>query len=420
MSAQIGAVRLRTGLNGSNINGLINRTVNEVHAQISFSHFGDLSVIAPTNTTIQVSMNVRIPMTVPRPFHDLYSHIVQGKASSKRPSPTYSSDIVLPIPLTFDVTQLIPNGAERDPDLAMQLTNYSDKLFARKKIVGTISNLSIDHIYPVVTTRRHSLYLSTLQSPIDVLNSSRAEIASFAQELVDDEDISDDDVIPTNEKMLHLLRKVDENNLKVCAALLGSFMEQQISIPLMKSELDTAKILSEKSSPVAIGAWVLFSLGYAGVLSKLSSRKGSPLLVQIADYISGILSDGLEKPSKNASKYDAKLQFLLHGIKKTVSCSTQYISYSLERQLCNHRKFDESISVKELIERWDTLFEGDALSLVARSHRPLTARWLKWALLIHNLREALAEYSCVGVTGLVNSGKSQLVSNLFGVKVYYV
>jgi len=69
------------------------------------------------------------------------------------------------------------------------------------------------------------------------------------------------------------------------------------------------------------------------------------------------------------------------------------------------------------VKQWDEIFKGDALSLVAKSHRSLVARWIKWAVLVHDLRESLAKYTCVGVTGLVNSGKSYLVSKLFGIEV---
>ena len=108
---------------------------------------------------------------------------------------------------------------------------------------------------------------------------------------------------------------------------------------------------------------------------------------------------------------------MLLGMKETISCSTQYISYSLEHQLCSNLKFDKSISVKKLVEDWEKTFKGDALSLVAKTHRPLIARWLKWAVLVHDLREALASYTCVGVIGLINSGKSKLVNTLFKVQV---
>ena len=283
-----------------------------------------------------------------------------------------------------------------------------------------ICDHNIEHLYPVSTHRRHTLYAVTLQSPLEVLRSAREKIASFLKDSQEDLDSSAQSTQSSNEQMLALVREIKEDNLRICAALLGAFMEQQIRIPLIKTEdLDTANLLSEKSSPVAMGVWALFSVSYEELVAKLNLLKGNPLFVEIAGYISGVLSDDFKKPSKKTSNYNGKLQFLLQGIKKkkTVSCSGQYISYSLEHQLCQNLKFEKSTSVKTLIRDWDKIFKEDALSLVARSHRPLIARWLKWAVLIHDLREALAKYTCIGVIGLVNSGKSQLVSKLFGVEV---
>jgi len=225
--------------------------------------------------------------------------------------------------------------------------------------------------------------------------------------------------------MLEFVREIREDNLKICAALLGSFMEQQIHIPLLDSPMDTAKVLSSRSAPVAVGVWALFSMSHLDLQRMLSSTQGNSLTVEIADYIAGIFDPKLKHPEtkhtkQSDSKYAGKLQFMLQGIKKTVSCSTQYISYSLERQLCNNPKVNESIKsikVQGLIDDWDKIFKGDALSLVAKSHRPLIARWMKWAILVHDLREALASYMCVGVIGLINSGKSQLVNTLFKVQV---
>lgn len=70
-----------------------------------------------------------------------------------------------------------------------------------------------------------------------------------------------------------------------------------------------------------------------------------------------------------------------------------------------------------LVDRWDHIFRDNVMALVVPSHRSLIARWLKWALMIHHLREELARYTAVGVVGLVNSGKSLLVSTLFNIKV---
>jgi hypothetical protein len=140
--------------------------------------------------------------------------------------------------------------------------------------------------------------------------------------------------------------------------------------------------------------------------------------VKIADYVKAIVS---AQSDASDNQYAAKLQFLVQGMEKTVTCNSQYVSYSLERQLtdlCEKQRIDPSIPLDDLLLRWGKLFKEETLSLVARSHRPLIARWLKWALMVHNLREELAKYTAVGVTGLVNSGKSKLVSTLFGLQVH--
>lgn len=119
-------------------------------------------------------------------------------------------------------------------------------------------------------------------------------------------------------------------------------------------------------------------------------------------------------------KYAGKLQFMVQGMNETVSCNSHYVSYSLERQLielCKMLKIDETTPLETLISNWDEIFKDNVMSLVVKTHRSLIARWLKWALMIHHLREELARYTAVGVVGLVNSGKSLLVSTLFNVKV---
>ena len=105
---------------------------------------------------------------------------------------------------------------------------------------------------------------------------------------------------------------------------------------------------------------------------------------------------------------------------KTVTCNTQRVSYSLERQLvelCRERNINAETSLSTITGKWSVLFKGYTLSLVHHRCRLLIARWLKWALMIHNLREELAKYTAVGVVGLVNSGKSKLVNTLFGIEV---
>ena len=351
-------------------------------------------------------------------IRDRYADVASHRFSS---SQSYQFTYPVGIVATSKI-ELVAKREVQNDKIADKLSACSNRmtrdLRSKSMIADYLCNMSIECVYPMKSTHtRHSLYSTSLKSPLDVLHSARVQMALLLEELHDDSDLNPEDLKPSNERMLDVLKEIDENSLKVCAALLGSFMEQKVCIPLIKSEMDTANILAEKSSPVAMGAWVLFSLGYPELHAKLSLLRGHPLMVEITNYICGVLSNNLDKPSKRTSQYDAKLQFLLQGVTRIVSCSSQYISYSLERQLCSNLKFDRSIPVKELVAKWDGIFKGDALSLVAKSHRSLIARWLKWAVLIHDLREALAEYTCVGVTGLMNSGKSQLVSKLFGIQV---
>ena len=364
-----------------------------------------ISISAPTRDQIKVTVHAPVGIAP-----QSYSDIIQ-KNPPEILWETFESTSDLP-PLPPEL-----NNKTTHPKLADGLDKYTVSLGVGEKLHDLISNLSIEHVYPVDSHRRYATRTTTLKSPIEVLRDTRDKIASFIEESQQDLNNSQS-TQSSNEQMLALVRDINEHNLRICAALLGAFMEQQIRIPLIKSEIDTAGVLSEMSSPVAMGVWALFSMGYKELQAKLASLKGDPMFVEIADYISGVLSDNLQKPSRRSSKYDGKLQFLLQGIKRTVSCSSQYISYSLEHQLCSNLKFDKDTTIKKLIDNWDKIFHGDALSLVAKSHRPLIARWLKWAILIHDLRESLAKYTCVGVTGLVNSGKSQLVSKLFGVQVH--
>jgi len=215
--------------------------------------------------------------------------------------------------------------------------------------------------------------------------------------------------------MLKNVNEIRQGDLAICTSLLGGFMEQQeIDIPLVKSRSDRSEALS-LSGKASVGVWALSSLDYSAIQPILARCHGKQLLVKIENYVKAIFSAKAMASEANDNQYAAKLQFIVQGVRKTVTCNTQYISYSLERQLselCEDRKIDTHFSLDKLAGQWGVLFKDNILSLVAISHRPLIARWLKWALMVHNLREELAKYTAVGVVGLVNSGKSRLVNTL--------
>jgi polynucleotide 5'-kinase involved in rRNA processing len=107
-------------------------------------------------------------------------------------------------------------------------------------------------------------------------------------------------------------------------------------------------------------------------------------------------------------------------MKKSVTCNQSYISYSLERQVedqCKKRNIYHNTPVEEILDQWNDNFEDETLTLVPNEYRRLVARWIKWSLMINNLRESLARQTAIGVIGLVNSGKSKFVRSLFGKEV---
>ncbi len=303
------------------------------------------------------------------------------------------------------------HGVAPNVDLPEQfyLTNIPSlqkKIFENFRRSGVVSSvicrLNISSLYGVSNEQ--------LKSPIETLQLGKEKLAST----------SDKFECLNNTLMLKTVNDIRQKELAICTSLLAGFMEQhEIDIPLMKSEKDHSKAF-ELSARASVGVWALSSLDFEHIQPILKQCRGEQLLVKIEDYIKGIVEAKAMSPTPDDTQYAAKLQFIVQGAKKTVTCNSQYISYSLERQLadlCSERKITEEISLEKLLLLWEQFFEKNILSLVAKSHRPLIARWLKWALMVHNLREELAKYTAVGVVGLVNSGKSRLITTLFGIQV---
>ena len=291
------------------------------------------------------------------------------------------------------------------------------------KQLDTICGVNLQCVYPMTSSED-----SSLKSPLEILSEGRKKLSWLAQRATDAsqtevESVTNTDKSDTslsslyNAKMLQVVNDIRANELKVCTSLLGAFMEEQIRVPLMKSSIDTARVLNLVMSAAAVGVWALFSLSLGDIKTLLSSIPSRSFLVEVKKYIRGIFKE----ETVNADEtYAGKLQFMVQGLEETVSCNSHYISYSLERQLielCRKLNISKSTPLDTLIKDWDSIFKDDVLSLVVPSYRSLIARWLKWALMVHHLREELAKYTSIGVIGLVNSGKSLLVSSLFSIQV---
>lgn len=281
-----------------------------------------------------------------------------------------------------------------------------------------ICGRNIGEMYPISRAISSSLNSDALTPLSQVLRHSRRTLSDFAIK----HDNAKLGVAAVNTSMLEHVNKIVED-LKPCVTMLGGFMEQQIRVPMVNNELDTAKALRTAEHSGAIGVWALFALSQKDIISILSSRKNQTLVFQISKFIEGSHSEGFttkKEDAESVTSYNAKLQFLLQGMKKTVTCSSNYISYSLERELvdiCKECQISASTSLSSIIDKWTVRFKNTALALIPYTYRPLLARWLIWSLNIHQLREGLASYTTVGVIGLVNSGKSTLVNKVFKIEV---
>ena len=283
------------------------------------------------------------------------------------------------------------------------------------KDLNVISGISLQNAYPLDV----SLVDYPLKSPLQILVEGRAKLQHLVKQTTESPALKDSVKLSQlyNSKMLEIVNDIRDNELKVCSLLLGAFMEEQIRVPLMKTPFHTARAIELTASTAALGVWALFSFSYGEVNRLLSAIQSKPLHVEVKEYIKGVFK---HDPVLADEKYAGKLQFMIQGMDETVSCNSHYVSYSLERQLvklCAELKIDESTPLEMLIINWDEIFKDNVLSLVVPTHHSLIARWLKWALMVHHLREELARYTSVGVIGLVNSGKSLLVSTLFNIKV---
>ena len=288
-----------------------------------------------------------------------------------------------------------------------------------------ICGLNIEKLYPVSHDSQQQQHCPALNSPLDMLVHGRKKLGDLRVVTASHQTSkppSSEQVVDrqkSNQLMLQSVNDVRKREVATCATLLGAFMEQEnIAIGLSKSS-SKDQLSLQLSASASVGVWALFSLDYSQIKSILAQCKGEQVLVKIGDYVKAALGS---EDVPDDSQYAAKLQFIVEGMIKTVTCNSQHVSYSLEQQLtdtCKQFNIDATVSVDNLLMRWSKLFKDNVLSLICYVDRPLIARWLKWALMIHELREALAKYIEIGVVGLVNSGKSKLVNTIFGIKVQY-
>ena len=265
---------------------------------------------------------------------------------------------------------------------------------------GIICDLALGSLYSITSDNEgFQSPIKTLELGIDKLKENRT--ASLPP-----------GATSRNTEMLETVNQIRTTVLALCISLLVSFMNQQsVVIPLLAPG---SSHIGKEGLHVSTSA--LAGLGLEEIHSILKDSNKTQMLVKVKMYDE---REGKET-DQDEKDYADKLYFILQCLStNSIKCG----SYSLERQLvsaCGNRAIllTEPDSFSNLVKEWKQKFRSTILTLVASPHRPLIARWLKWSLMVHNLREELAKYTAVGVVGLVNSGKSTLVESLFDIKVY--
>ena len=295
-------------------------------------------------------------------------------------------------------TGLPTEKAEPNPTgncLCSLITQLLNKMGKLEESTGIISGLDVKALYPITSS------IQGLKSPIETLQHGRSRLFSLSADK------------GTNNDMLKTMNLIRQQDLAVCISLLGAFMDQQeIDIPLSRSDVSHLNV----SAKATVGIWAIANLDLENVQTMVEESPGEELVVKVEDYMRSVIEHDEDQRIAKDGQYAAKLQFIVQGLQKTVTCNTQCISYSLERQLADLCKDKPDIhpdSLDNLISNWEIIFEKSILSLVAKTHRPMIARWLNWSLMVHNLREELAKYTTIGVVGPVNSGKSTIAKSLF-------
>ena len=305
------------------------------------------------------------------------------------------------------------------------LVSYCSKRAGEKGRKVSPSNIDLEVIYPSYNVKdTHQREVKCCKAPMTLLTQGRKELNLLSEELIathvgrtDEEKFSN-----TNIKMLEVLTKW-RKEFETCSALLGAFMESQVQIPLEKAGDDkyVNKLAKHtKSFGLSVLGLLILPFEFLNRIMSSLSEDFRQFVVEFSSRLDSVRSKIFRSSGHEFPDYDQRLEFLLGSMKKSVACNQRYVSYSLERQVedqCRKRNIFHDTPVHEILAQWDDNFEGETLALVTNEYRDLVARWIKWSLMINDLRENLASQTAIGVIGLVNSGKSKFVRSLFGKEV---
>lgn len=210
------------------------------------------------------------------------------------------------------------------------------------------------------------------------------------------------------EETMKVLKSARRVHFDFCIRVLCGFMHQHVQVPFTEV------------NPMTFWKHLRYQIAPYSDILKDNSEFWASLLKRCQRAIA--------KGSQVAERtYNSKLKFLITKIvpeadseAHPTATSTEYLTYMLEKKLkeiCSERKIGKQISIDRMVHEWQKIFTGCPMANIASSHRSLISRWIKWSLMVHELRLMLENHITIAITGLVNSGKTQLIRSLFGFDV---
>lgn len=342
-------------------------------------------------------------------------------------------DFVLPSQKDFKERSVSQLCLEKVGPMLKKTTSHVMHLLAdgkrsrrnRRKKSAPIYKTDLNVIYPNVDavdgTKKND---RSCKAPMTLLNDGKNKLQQLCEELTAEPQqcaTSEISSCSLNNRMLEVLNGL-RNEFETCSTLLGAFMQSQVQIPLEHAGNDKyVNEIARYANSFGLSVWGLLIVPFNYLEEMIrSSGEFGQLFITFSRRLNDFREYMFPTDERELFDYDEKLHFLLGSMKKSIAWNKKYISYSLERQLehqCSKRNIYYHTPIENILQQWNTKFEGETLKLVPKKYRRLVARWIRWSLMINNLRETLAKQTAVGVIGLVNSGKSKFVNSMFEINV---
>lgn len=382
----------------------------EVDFQFSLTTYASLFVAAfkvqHQNKSIEASIADFLDQ---QPFEDcayfMWLKAKYQKNTSTKAAVNSFSDEVFTDPYIFGSQELLCSEA-----LYLQkVVQCSLKQVNSLSEVNAVSNKSAADLYKwsrVDSSLKSKQGLRSLKSPISIIVEGR-EILHQSNDTTPLQQC--EEVVSKHtsyEEMMEVLHNARGGHFDLCIGVLCGFMYQHVRVPFTEfNPMTLWKSLYHKIAP------------YSDAF-----KNDSDFWTSILKRCQRAISKGSQAVERT---YAAKLKFLVTNIDpeskaNSTPTSSEYSMYTLEKkleELCSERGIVREKPIDRIVHAWKSYFKDCPLANVASSHQSLITQWIKWSLLIHELRLTLERHITIAIPGLVNSGKTQLIRSLFGLDV---